>query len=276
MRNLHLAWLPLSLVLTGCAALAARSPVPAGAQGGGRVWEKVETGVLASNTGCSLAYRLTIPTGTKRHGLVVLAPGFWRAPAQMAGLARALAAAGIITATVDFCNTRPWAGRHFQDGLDMVSVARKLGARRVVYAGFSAGALAALIAARQDPDSVGVVALDLVDDAGLGVSLVGGLDKPVIGLVGDPAVCNAENNGLAVFRAVGQARVIRIRGASHCDFESPTDWLCELVCGAPGGSPAIRQWIIALAVSAASAMLGPRGAGHSGSSAPTGSAIMPP
>jgi pimeloyl-ACP methyl ester carboxylesterase len=132
--------------------------------------------------------------------------------------------------TLDFCNARFWDGRHVRNGLDMILVADALAAKQVVYAGFSAGGLAALVAGRNDPRTLGVVALDLVDAGRLGEGMAAGLDRPLIGLVGDPSPCNAENKGLAVFSATDQAAVERVTGAEHCDFESPTDWLCRLVC----------------------------------------------
>jgi pimeloyl-ACP methyl ester carboxylesterase len=160
--------------------------------------------------------------------------------------------------TLDFCNARFWDGRHFRNGLDMVRVADALDAKQVVYAGFSAGGLAALVAGRNDPRTLGVVALDLVDAGRLGEGMAAGLDRPLIGLVGDPSPCNAENNGLAVFSATDRSFVERVKGADHCDFESPTDWLCRLVCQREtpdAASP--RRDIIAAATDAVVSLIAP-------------------
>lgn len=205
----------------------------------------VRAGVLHSATGCALRYTRYRSTQPSNGDLVVLGHGFLRDQAQMVDLARALAAAGVTTVTLDFCNGRLWDGGHFLNGLDMVRVADGLGARRVVYVGFSAGALAALVAGRNDPRTLGVVALDLVDAQGLGVRMAKGLGRPLVGLVGEPSSCNARNNGLAVYAANDQARVTRIAGASHCDFESPTDWLCRMLCqGADASADGRRRSII--------------------------------
>ncbi len=175
----------------------------------------------------------------------------------MAGLAEALARAGIPTVTLDFCNSRLWDGHHVQNGRDMRRVAESLGAQRVVYAGFSAGGLSALVAAWDDPRAVGVLTLDLVDDRGLGAGLARTLATPLIGLQGEPAPCNGQSNGLAVFEASPKAQVLRIPGARHCDFESPTDWLCESVCG---GSDAAtddrRRGVIERSVAIVARLLG--------------------
>jgi pimeloyl-ACP methyl ester carboxylesterase len=167
-----------------------------------------------------------------------------------------MAADGMQVATLDFCNQKPWAGRHVQNGQDMVALARHLGAERVVYAGFSAGGLAALLAGRADPRTVGILTLDLVDTQGLGVGAARRLDKPLLALAGEPTNCNAGANGAIVYAATDRARVARIDGAGHCDFEAPTDGLCELVCADPGGvGGSHRERIIASARSAASALL---------------------
>ncbi len=261
------------LVLAGCFGLVARDnghasaldkevaealPDVSHASGGERPERRVETGVVDSATGCALHYRLYRPTTARTEDLVVLGHGFLRSQERMADLAQALAEEGIPTVTLDFCNARFWDGRHFRNGLDMIRVADALDAKRVVYAGFSAGGLAALVAGRSDPRTLGVVALDLVDAGRLGEGMAAGLDRPLIGLVGDPSPCNAENNGLAVFSATDRAAVERVTGAEHCDFESPTDWLCRLVCkrDAPDeASP--RRDIIAAATDAVASLVEP-------------------
>lgn len=191
---------------------------------------RIDWGQAESATGCALDYAWYRPASAKPGELVVLAHGFLRDKARLAGLARALAEAGISVVTVDFCNTRLWSGNHARNGFDLMAVADRLEARRLVYAGFSAGGLAALVAARNDPRTLGVLTLDLVDAQELGRLMVREFDRPVIGLFGEPASCNADNNGLATLAAARQARIERIAGASHCDFEAPTDWLCRALC----------------------------------------------
>jgi pimeloyl-ACP methyl ester carboxylesterase len=267
------AILCVCLVLAGCFGLIARdeghasvldkdvaAALPEVSRGGGgarRDW-RVETGVAASATGCALHYRYYRPATAQTDDLVVLGHGFLRSQERMADLAQALADEGIPSVTLDFCNARFWDGRHFRNGLDMIRVADALDAKQVVYAGFSAGGLAALIAGRNDPRTLGVVALDLVDAGRLGEGMAAGLDRPLIGLVGDPSPCNAENNGLAVFSATDRAAVERVTGAEHCDFESPTDWLCRLVCKRDSpDAPSPRRDIIAAATDAVASLVEP-------------------
>jgi pimeloyl-ACP methyl ester carboxylesterase len=256
------------VLLTGCGSLllsnAARAPdgVQAGAGAGVDLLPSgVEgsRGRIASSTGCALKYSTFAPANPAGASTdwVILAHGFLRSQARMRDLATRMAQDGLYVATLDFCNQKPWAGRHVQNSHDMLALAHHLGARRVVYAGFSAGGLAALLAAREDRRTVGVLTLDLVDAGGLGLGAARALDKPLLAIAGEPANCNAEGNGAAVYAASRVARVERIAGASHCDFESPTDGLCELVCADPdGGLGAQRRRIIDSASRAALALLG--------------------
>ena len=217
---------------------------------------RIERGQARSATGCALDYAWYRPASAAPGELVVLAHGFLRNKARLAGLARALAETGISVVTVDFCNTRPWRGNHARNGFDLIAVADRLEARRLVYAGFSAGGLAALVAARNDPRTLGVLTLDLVDARELGRLMVQGLDRPVIGLFGEPASCNADNNGLATLAAARQASIERVAGASHCDFEAPTDWLCRALCEPDrAGAEQRRAAILARSVTAVRSLL---------------------
>jgi hypothetical protein len=90
------------------------------------------------------------------------------------------------------------------------------------------------------------------------------LSQPVIGLFGDASSCNADLNGLDAVNVAPRGEVVRIGGATHCDFESPTDGLCRLVCEPEGRSQDAaaerRAFIIEQAVEAAQRMIGvPRG-----------------
>lgn len=224
----------------------------------------IERGSIQSVAGCRLDTTRFQPQSPRTQVPVVLAHGFLRDQRRMEGLAVALADQGIPTVTLNFCNGRPWDGSHIQNGLDMIEVARHLGASSVIYAGFSAGGLAALVAGRLDPKTRGVLVLDLVDSGGIGVGMARALDQPLIGLAGAPAACNAHNNGRAVFATAAKPLLISIAGASHCDFESPTDWLCESVCsGVDEGSPARRRAIIDTSVTVLSDLLAQTGADRS-------------
>lgn len=233
------------LLLAGCTGMSPRTPATPLIAGAA-----VERpGVFRSESGCRIATRLYRPARSAGDDLVVLAPGFLRDQSRLRDLARALAARGFPTLTLNPCAGRLWSGRQVRNGADMRTIAHRLGARRIVYGGFSAGALSALVAARLDARAVGVLGLDLVDNGGIGRGMARRLAPPLIGLRGDPSPCNAGGNGRAVFAAAPQGQLALIPGASHCDFESPTDGLCRLLCaGDRPGAWSRRQEILQRAV----------------------------
>jgi dienelactone hydrolase len=258
-------WAPL--LLAGCQGISTQ-PAPTATDA-----ESAADGVIRqlghddSETGCRLDYTVYRRVNEPGEVRVVLAHGFLRDQGRMQGFADALAQRGLPTLTLDLCNMRPWDGAHRQNGRDMAQLARRLGARDVVYAGFSAGGLAALMAASIDRNAIGVFAMDIVDRDGLGQQLAAGLSIPIAGLVADPSSCNARNNGLAVYAAASDASVRRFSGATHCDFETPTDALCELLCESVGRSPGetvlIRQAIAQAALDTVEAMATGRRVGES-------------
>jgi hypothetical protein len=228
----------IGLTVTGCPSRVIRDapPIVDAAQGPAPL-----PGSVRSATGCRVDTLFYRPEQPETDALAVLGHGFLRDQDRMADLALALAAAGIPTVTLNFCNSRLWDGRHVQNGRDMRRVADQLGAARVVYVGFSAGGLSALVAAWDDPRAVGVLTLDLVDDGEIGVGLARTLRVPLVGLQGEPAPCNAGANGRTVFAASPASLLLQVPKASHCDFESPTDWLCESFCGRSDARSGIRR-----------------------------------
>lgn len=253
-----LAW--TLLVLAGCQSISEMPRDGLARDNDGIV---LEQGSIRSVAGCDLDYVLYRPLGGQANAQVVLAHGFLRSKERMTGLAVHLARQGIPTVTVDLCNMRPWDGAHRQNGADMRLLARAVGVPQVLYAGYSAGGLAALIAASVDPDALGVLALDLVDRSELGVRAVADLGRPIYALVGEPGRCNAQNNGLAVFARATQVQIRQVAGATHCDFEAPTDVLCRLLCESNPRDAAseslVRDEIINLAVRAAEMLLASAG-----------------
>lgn len=212
------------------AAVKAEIPVSADYRLPGPVAVSVTRGRMEQKSGRPLPYELYTPGPARCDALVVLGHGFLRNKERMAGLARHAASWGMPVAAPDFRHSRAWSGNHDKNAADMVALARHLGARRVVYAGFSAGGLSALLAAAADPAAIGVLGLDLVDD-GSGAMAAAALSIPVHGLVSAPSSCNASGNGLKVFAAAPGSRVLLVAGASHCHFEFPMDDLCGMVCG---------------------------------------------
>jgi pimeloyl-ACP methyl ester carboxylesterase len=120
---------------------------------------------------------------------------------------------------------------------------------RVVLVGFSAGGLAALLAA-DAPGVAGYVGLDPFDRAsGLGRDAAKKLHRPAYLIRAPGSRCNAF--AIAEPWKVALPQLIADRvvpDATHCDFESPTDWVCRAACG---GSDDARRKAIADALDGA-------------------------
>lgn len=200
---------------------------------------------LAGRTVVADVYR---PAGPPR-GAAVLSHGFTRSRTTMGGHAQALAEAGIVAVTPDLPFTFDFHGN--ARGLaELVAWLRAGSAQapaveRVVLVGFSAGGLSSLLAA-STPGVAGYVGLDpfdrtLPDDGGaIGRNAAPAIPTEAVLLRAPPSRCNAE--AVAAPWATLLPRVVHdevVAGASHCDFEAPSDWMCRLACGAP--DPARQQ-----------------------------------
>lgn len=186
---------------------------------------------LISTTGCEVAYTYFRPRDVLNDVLVVLGHGFMRSKKRMAHLAQHLASWGLSVVNVEFCNSKLWAGNHDLNGADMVAVSQKLNADKVIYMGFSAGGLAAIVAANLDKHTQALFGLDMVDNQGLGKKIAPDLVVPVYGLIAAPSVCNANNNGLDLYALSPHSNVTKVEDTSHCHFEFPVDGKCSFVCG---------------------------------------------
>lgn len=186
-------------------------------------------------------HRVTLdmyPAAGLPRGAAILSHGFTRSRRTLAGHAQALADAGVLALTPDLpctfdfrCNGRALAA--------LVAALRSGGAfgnpvEKVMLVGFSAGGLSSLLAA-DTPGVVGFVGLDPFDRTmpgetdRLGLAAASRLRTEALLLRAPPSRCNAD----AVAAPWGAAlpalwRDELIAGASHCDFESPTDWMCRL------------------------------------------------
>tara|TARA_Y100001970_G_scaffold290861_1_gene426012 strand:- start:2290 stop:3279 length:990 start_codon:yes stop_codon:yes gene_type:complete len=170
--------------------------------------------------------------------MVVLGHGFARGPDVMAGWAEHLSSWGVKVLLPTLCHYNVFTGvDHEMNGQNMVELASFYNATEVVYAGHSAGGLAAIIAASLDDNAIGVLGLDATDTQDIpgvpdliGQNYASNITCPAFSIFGEPSTCNAVNNGLNLFSMMNSYQAIKIIDADHCDFENPTDWICKSQC----------------------------------------------
>jgi hypothetical protein len=252
------AWAVTPAMAAADAAAAAAEPAasakPTPAQTEIQTQTQVQTQVHALD-----GHRVTLdvyPAVGPLRGAAILSHGFTRSRRTLSGHAQALADAGVLAITPDLpctfdfrCNARALAA--------LVGALRAGGpfgepVERVMLVGFSAGGLSSLLAA-ETPGVVGYVGLDPFDRVmsgeteRLGIAAASRLRTEALLLRAPPSRCNAG----AVAAPWGPAmpalwRDEQVAGASHCDFESPTDWVCRLACGStdPARQQQVRQGLL--------------------------------
>jgi dienelactone hydrolase len=195
------------------------------------------------------------PVGPQK-GAAILTHGFTRSRTTMGEHAQALAARGVLAITPDMpctfdfrCNASAIT--------EMVSLLRNTttfgsSTQRVMLVGFSAGGLSSLLAA-DTLGVVGFVGLDSFDRVlpneteRAGITASRSLTIEALLLRAPASSCNAK----AVAAPWGSEMKVLwrdelIAGASHCDFEAPSDWKCRLACGDtdPARQLQVRQGIL--------------------------------
>jgi hypothetical protein len=196
------------------------------------------------------------PTAGGPYPLVVLRHGLTRSKEQLAGWGQDLASHGFVAVLPDARVS--WRDDAEGDARDMLTVmkwalvepslAGKVDPTRRILGGHSSGGLAAIVAASLDPSLKALLLLDTEGDD-LGVTAGAKVSMPTLGIFGEPdTLCNESGTGVGSFQAVTGPRFgMRIRGASHCDAESPSSAGCELPCGAttPNAQGLYRQFGLA-------------------------------
>jgi dienelactone hydrolase len=178
------------------------------------------------------------PDAEPSDGVAIVAHGFTRSRERHRDLGQALAAAGVTAVIPDL----PYILNHWGNGDAIGELAHKLetGAlglppidqSRLVLIGTSAGGLATVLAAAKLPHLAGWVGLDPVDRTGSGVHAASQLTAPAVVLLAEPSGCNLFGSGRTIAHAVPDLmRSVVLKGASHCDFEGPTNKLCQRICG---------------------------------------------
>jgi dienelactone hydrolase len=211
---------------------------------------RAERASLRSVVGCEVAYEVLEPAERVTTATAVIAHGFLRDLTTMRGWAEHFASHGVRSVVVSFCASSPFAGRHDRNALDLRAVADAVAGDEgsILYVGFSAGGLSALLAAAEDARTTAYLGLDAVD--GRGGRVTSRFEGPALFLAAEPSACNAQGSLLEVAAELVRADAVRIPAATHCHFEDPYAPLCERLCGRvepPEAAGAIRAAIRALA-----------------------------
>jgi pimeloyl-ACP methyl ester carboxylesterase len=198
---------------------------------------------------CSVEVESFAPDQAESDAIVVMAPGFalfagaGSTREAMSPLAEHLASWGVTTYTAALC-TNGSGIDHELNGRTLAELGENLGPSGAVYVGFSAGGLAAMIAAAEAQNTRGYLALDAVDSAALAAKALERITAPRFALVGEPSDCNDNNNMLSAYEG-RPVRAVRVTGAQHFIFEGD---VCAgvkcLVCD--GGGPEQVELVRAL------------------------------
>jgi dienelactone hydrolase len=202
---------------------------------------------LAQLDGQDVAVDVFQPATKPSYGIAIVAHGFARNRSRHRALGEALAAAGLVAVIPDL----PHIVDHWSNGAALAQLTRKLedGAlglppterSRLVLIGTSAGGFASVLAAARLPGLAGWIGLDPVDRTGFAMHAASQLTSPAILLLADPSACNLFGSGRSIARAAPRLlRTRTLRGASHCDFEEPTNKFCKVMCGASSPSMQAR------------------------------------
>ena len=192
-----------------------------------------------SVTNCSnMNYSIYTPINFSNPPTVILGHGFARGPDKMTGWAEHLASWGIEVLLPSLCHYNIFAGvDHEMNGQNMKELGELHGSSNIIYAGHSAGGLAAIIAASMDENALGILGLDTTDTENvpgvpdfIGQQYANTIHGIGFYIHGESSSCNSENNGLALFEMMDEFYIIKVEGADHCDFEFPTDVICEMSC----------------------------------------------
>jgi pimeloyl-ACP methyl ester carboxylesterase len=201
---------------------------------------------------CTMVYDIVSPVDVPGAPTVILAHGFQGNRGSMAGWAEHWASWGLRVVTPNLCHATVLDADHARNGADLALLAAHLDVGPVALAGYSAGGLAAVVAAAARPDTPVLLGLDMVDGKALGATAAPSIHAPAHDIVAEAAGCNASANGVPVFAAIEGSSTVRIVEADHCDFQNPGDRFCGLckVANIAHGPEEIQAAIFGLSTAA--------------------------
>ncbi len=169
--------------------------------------------------------------------LVIVAHGFFRHRHNMSAWGQHLAREGFVAAVPDL----PAWSDHARNGrfiselqaylCAVESWRQRVDPAQVGLIGFSAGGLATLLSAADNPGLTIWIGLDPVDWNSIGAKAAPLVCCRAVVLTAEPSSCNAHGNANSIIAALPHCEHFKVAGAVHVDAEWPTDWMAEIVCG---------------------------------------------
>ncbi len=178
-----------------------------------------------------------LPKNLAKAPVIVVAHGFTRNRHYMAGWGVLLAKNGFTAAVLD----QPYWADHARNGKAIAELLQQIQSGAIslqpkpeghtAVVGMSMGGLTTLLATSQVKVDAWL-GLDTVDSNSKGAAAARNLGIPAAVLLAEPSSWNAHGNARDIIAAFPNPPfVIKVRGASHCDTESPTDLAGGLVTG---------------------------------------------
>jgi dienelactone hydrolase len=219
---------------------------------------QVENGKRTTARGDTIEYDLYLPEGQRAVPAVILTHGFGRSRKQHADTARFLAESGMVVLVPNMVSLFGGKGAqaaNVENTVDHIVWLRERSARegdllkrqldpeRIALAGHSAGGAvsfdAVVSAQKRGVPVAGVVLLDAVPWPETVDRARQARQVPIASLRSEPSMCNGSGSVSKLLDNLSfRADDIKIRGATHCDPEGPTNLLCRVPCG---GSSAKAQ-----------------------------------
>jgi len=221
--------LALSAAIVGCCGTAARTYQSSARPAVETVRVKLPAGAADVD--------IYWPDTVEPAPLMIVAHGFSRQRHNMSGWGRHLAEEGFVAVVPDL---PAWSdqvrnGRFITELRAYLraggSWKQRIDPSRVGLMGFSAGGLASLLSAADDPGLAIWVGLDPVDRNGIGAKAAPLVTCRAVVLTAEPSACNSQGNARGIVAALPRGEHFAIAGAVHVDAEWPTDWMAEAVCG---------------------------------------------
>lgn len=192
---------------------------------------EIHNGYFNTMNGDSTEYRLFSPINGPSAPHIIFAHEFVSSHDYLLGLSQHYASWGLKVATMNQLHSSLTDNDPIQDAENLILLSNQiLDGGSVIYAGYSAGGLRAIIASALDTNTVAFFGLDMVDIEAIGQSYANELDIPIFGLAGESSACNSQANGIGIYNESVNSKLLRITEADHCDFQSPNSFICTFLC----------------------------------------------